>query len=124
MADYNPNVLESTDAWIRQWYNYTTSQLNNIISDSDFAVFYEKYFLMGAEKIKSGGYHEEYKSLMRDYKHVLRRNMARLNGIKSRRKSALQLALLLIALNYLPVGSFGFDIALAAKKLKFLGIGM
>jgi len=98
--------------------------LNNIISDSSFADFYEKYFLLGAEKIKDRGYIGEYESLMSDYVHVLRRNKARLGDIESRRKFALQFALVLIALNYLPVGSFGFDIAIAAKKLKLLGIGI
>ena len=126
-ANYNPNVLESTDAWIRQWYNFTAKQLNNIISDSSFAAFYEKYFLIGAEKIKGKGYTEVHTSLMADYKHVLRKNKARFGSIESRRKFALQMALILIAVNYLPLGVHNIgvnELVIAAKKLNIIGIGM
>lgn len=52
MADYDPNVAEAMDAWLMQWYRFTTQQMNNMITDHNFASFYEKYFLSGAEKNK------------------------------------------------------------------------
>ncbi len=113
---YDPNVAE---AWLRQWYRFATNQLNNTINDPKFASFYEKYFLAGAEKIKERGYFEYYRDLMTGYKHVLRRNSRRLERIE--RRNLVKLALIIIALNYIPLG-YNFSELAIAKKL--VGIGM
>ena len=138
------NVLEATDAMLpdtnqrreastqtgvdtlKQWYRFTMKQLQNMTYDRAFAAFYEKYFLIGAEKIKSKGYLDDYKSLMGDYKHVLRKNRYVTERVRKRRL-VLQVALLLIAINYLPLGIHNIginELSMTANKIKFLGIGM
>lgn len=79
-------------------------------------------FYQAQKKIKGKGYFDAHKMLITGYNHVIRRNRARMERIE--RKRFVKIALIIIAVNYLPFGNFGFDAVLAAKNLKLLGIGM
>ena len=132
--NYDPNVLESTDAMLpdanqrrvrvhtpcvnalRQWYRFTARQLNNMNHDPYFQDFWEKYFLAGAEKIKSNCYVDIYGHFMKDYEHILRRNKRTLLA-RNRRRILLNLLILAAAFHYAP----STGIFLPLKSIRFVG---